>query len=135
MIEEALASKKQEMAVKRKDVDVLLPNDLLLPIILQLPPINELAAIRNLLVQKVSLQDTYARMSEETKELLKEQKLRLLEKHDSFKHSPTYLAHLATLNEFSGEFDNAIDCLNEAASISDEPLFHQRLGRAYLSLN
>src|SRR5438093_1979150 len=135
MLEEALERKRQELAIEKQDVGVLISNEVLLPLITQLPPTAELHEIKTLLFSQVSADEIYSQFDEESKGIFRVDRDQLLRKYERFKHSPTFLSHLATLTEFSGDLSGSVNFLRSGSDVDSSDFHVHRLGRALMALN
>src|SRR5690348_12784230 len=103
MLNEAVETREQEIAVKPRNIEVLLDDERKLPLILQLPPLAELEEIRKLAENKISVRALVTEGLPKWQEEFASELAQHLAKYPRFKDSVTFLNHLASLAELAGK--------------------------------
>jgi len=135
MLEQTSVDKKLELARRRQPLSVVLADELCGAIALQLPEADELNSIRDLYFEKVSAEEVYSEFRNTWGSSLKRELDRLLRKKEHYSKSPTFLSHLATLSEFSGDAEGSVDHLRSGLTLDRTSYFRERLGRTLIGLD
>jgi tetratricopeptide (TPR) repeat protein len=135
MLEQISDEKKSALARKRQPLSVPLADELCGAITLQLPEADELNSIRELYFQKVSAEEVCNEFRDTWGATLRRELSRLLRKEKHYKSSPTFLSHLATLSEFSGDMEGCAHRLRIGLAEDRTSYLRQRLGRMLIGLN
>ena len=134
MLEQISEEKTLELARKQRNLSVVLADESCSLITLHLPEPDELNSIRNLYFQKVSANEVCKDFRDTWRAGFEVERDRLLRKKENFGGSPTFLSHLATLSEFSGDLPGCVDHLRTGLAVDRSSYFRERLGRALIGL-
>lgn len=129
MLEQTSDEKKLELARTRQALSVTLADEAPGSVVLQLPDADDLNKIRNMYFQKMSAKEVSDEFRDNWGLIFNNERERLLKKREVYGGSPTFLSHLATLSEFSGNIEECVNSLRAGMTVDHSSYFRDRLGR------
>src|SRR5712692_208672 len=130
MLNLKILPKQDGIVVSRRTIDVVLIEDLLASLKLTVPPIEELQAARNLSLADISIKTTVQSVADVDAGFFANELVKLQNKVERFRKSPTYLGRLASLAFLAKRFDLEESFLREGLKIETGQFFAHRLGEA-----
>lgn len=132
MLTETLPTKPTEIVVPHQPLNVILADDPLNPLTLVLRPDSDLRAINELPKRRLSVRKLADQMEVEFRDVFRHELEQLRGKLDRFQGSTALIGKLASLAREAGEHESERAFLQEAAAVSGDAYFENRLADSML---